>query len=43
MGGLATAQWIAIGMVVVGLVILVLRHLFWNREELHSEEVEVEA
>ncbi len=37
-GGLATAQWIAIGCVVGGLVILALRHLFWKREEGQSEE-----
>jgi phosphatidylglycerol:prolipoprotein diacylglycerol transferase len=32
-GGLATAQWIAIGCVVGGLIILVLRHIFWDREK----------
>lgn len=31
-GGLATAQWIAIGCVVLGLVTLFLRHRFWKRE-----------
>lgn len=30
-GGLATAQWIAIGCVVGGSILLVLRHLFWKR------------
>ncbi len=37
-GGLATAQWIAIGCVVGGLAVLTLRHLFWKREEGQSEE-----
>ncbi len=32
-GGLATAQWIAIGCVVGGSIALTLRHLFWKREE----------
>jgi phosphatidylglycerol:prolipoprotein diacylglycerol transferase len=32
-GGLATAQWIAIGCVVGGLLTLTLRHVFWNRPE----------
>jgi phosphatidylglycerol:prolipoprotein diacylglycerol transferase len=32
-GGLATAQWIAIGSVTVGLIVLALRHLFWQRED----------
>ena len=32
MGGLATAQWIALGCVVGGVIILVLRHVFWRRE-----------
>jgi phosphatidylglycerol---prolipoprotein diacylglyceryl transferase len=32
MGKLATAQWIAIGMILVAGATLVLRHLFWNRE-----------
>jgi phosphatidylglycerol:prolipoprotein diacylglycerol transferase len=36
--GLATAQWIAIGCVVGGLITLVLRHVFWNREAATSEE-----
>jgi phosphatidylglycerol:prolipoprotein diacylglycerol transferase len=31
-GGLATAQWIAIAMAVSALLGLFLRHLFWNRE-----------
>lgn len=38
MGGLATAQWIAIACVVGGLVTLILRHVFWNREESPIEE-----
>lgn len=32
-GSLATAQWIAIGCVVGGSIVLALRHLFWKREE----------
>jgi phosphatidylglycerol---prolipoprotein diacylglyceryl transferase len=32
-GTLATAQWIAIGMVVVGTAVLVLRHIFWDRTD----------
>ena len=32
MGQLATAQWIAVFCVAVGLFALVLRHLFWKRE-----------
>jgi phosphatidylglycerol:prolipoprotein diacylglycerol transferase len=32
-GTLATAQWIAIGMVVLSTAILVLRHVFWDRSE----------
>jgi phosphatidylglycerol:prolipoprotein diacylglycerol transferase len=43
MGALATAQWIAIGCVAVGLSILVLRHVFWNREEPALEEAGKEA
>jgi phosphatidylglycerol:prolipoprotein diacylglycerol transferase len=39
-GGLATAQWIAIGCVVGGLIILVLRHIFWDREKGASEVTE---
>jgi phosphatidylglycerol:prolipoprotein diacylglycerol transferase len=39
MGKLATAQWIAIGCVVGGLVVLVLRHVFWNRKEPVQVEV----
>jgi len=31
-GELAAAQWIALGMIAAGVVILVLRHVFWNRE-----------
>lgn len=31
-GSLATAQWIAIGLMVVSTVVLVLRHVFWKRE-----------
>jgi phosphatidylglycerol:prolipoprotein diacylglycerol transferase len=33
MGGLATAQWIAVGCGVGGLAILVLRHIFWDRSQ----------
>jgi phosphatidylglycerol:prolipoprotein diacylglycerol transferase len=40
MGRLATAQWIAVGCVVGGLVILVLRHLFWDREKDAAREAE---
>jgi phosphatidylglycerol:prolipoprotein diacylglycerol transferase len=32
-GGLATAQWIAIGSVLFGLLVLMLRHRFWKRDE----------
>lgn len=32
MGGLATAQWIAIGCVAGGALIIALRHIFWRRE-----------
>ena len=32
MGGLATAQWIAIGCMVGGLIVVALRHIFWRRE-----------
>lgn len=32
MGGLATAQWIAVACVVGGTITLVLRHIFWNRD-----------
>jgi phosphatidylglycerol:prolipoprotein diacylglycerol transferase len=42
MGGLATAQWIAIVCVVGGGIAIALRHLFWNREEAVSEEQEAE-
>jgi phosphatidylglycerol:prolipoprotein diacylglycerol transferase len=38
MGGLATAQWIAIGCVVGGLIILALRHIFWDREKGAAQE-----
>jgi len=38
MGGLATAQWIAIGCVVGGSLILVLRHIFWDRDKEVTEE-----
>jgi phosphatidylglycerol:prolipoprotein diacylglycerol transferase len=40
MGGLATAQWIAIGFVVLGLAALWLRHRFWDRGEVVDEAVE---
>jgi phosphatidylglycerol:prolipoprotein diacylglycerol transferase len=43
MGGLATAQWIALGCVVGGTTALILRHIFWNRAEEESEEIEVEV
>jgi prolipoprotein diacylglyceryltransferase len=36
-GGLATAQWIAIACVVGGSITLVLRHIFWNRKETAEE------
>jgi phosphatidylglycerol:prolipoprotein diacylglycerol transferase len=36
-GGLAAAQWIAIGCVSGALIALVLRHRFWNREEAGQE------
>jgi phosphatidylglycerol:prolipoprotein diacylglycerol transferase len=38
MGGLATAQWIAVGCVVGGTVTLVLRHLFWDRDKPGDKE-----
>jgi phosphatidylglycerol:prolipoprotein diacylglycerol transferase len=37
-GGLATAQWIAIGCVVGGLVVLALRHIFWDRDAEEQQE-----
>jgi phosphatidylglycerol:prolipoprotein diacylglycerol transferase len=37
-GGLATAQWIAVGCVVGGSITLILRHVFWNRKEPGVEE-----
>ena len=33
MGGLATAQWIAIACVVGGTSLIVLRHIFWDRDK----------
>ncbi len=36
-GGLATAQWIAIGCVVGGALIIALRHIFWRREPASAE------
>jgi phosphatidylglycerol:prolipoprotein diacylglycerol transferase len=36
-GGLATAQWIAIACVVGGLVGLALRHVFWRRNATQAE------
>jgi phosphatidylglycerol:prolipoprotein diacylglycerol transferase len=36
-GGLATAQWIAIACVLGGLSVLVLRHVFWNRSSPQAE------
>jgi phosphatidylglycerol:prolipoprotein diacylglycerol transferase len=32
-GTLATAQWIALGLIAASTVTLVLRHIFWNRQE----------
>jgi phosphatidylglycerol:prolipoprotein diacylglycerol transferase len=37
-GGLATAQWIAVGCVVGGSITLILRLVFWNRKEPGVEE-----
>jgi phosphatidylglycerol:prolipoprotein diacylglycerol transferase len=37
MGGLATAQWIAVGCVAGGVIILALRHLFWQREPVSTD------
>jgi phosphatidylglycerol:prolipoprotein diacylglycerol transferase len=37
-GKLATAQWIAVGCVVAGLITLGMRHIFWNREAPPKEE-----
>ena len=31
-GGLATAQWIAIGCIAFGVITIALRHIFWRRE-----------
>jgi len=42
MGGLATAQWIAIACVAGGLIILVLRHIFWDREKAGNEHTSPE-
>ena len=43
MGGLATAQWIAVACVVGGIVTLALRHIFWNRDdEVGAEPVALE-
>ena len=36
-GGLATAQWIAVGCVVGGVIIIALRHIFWRREPLSTD------
>lgn len=36
-GGLATAQWIAIFCVVAGTVTIILRHIFWDREKDREE------
>jgi len=38
MGKLATAQWIAIGCVAAGIVILALRHIFWDRQKSSGPE-----
>ncbi len=38
MGGLATAQWIAVACVVGGTITLVLRHIFWNRDDQSNAE-----
>jgi phosphatidylglycerol:prolipoprotein diacylglycerol transferase len=44
MGGLATAQWIAIFCIVGGSMTIALRHIFWDREKMASkEEVELET
>lgn len=40
MGGLATAQWIAIGCMVGGLIVVALRHIFWRREPVSAEPAE---
>ena len=46
MGGLATAQWIAIFCVVGGSITLVLRHIFWDRDnppEIETDEAAPET
>jgi phosphatidylglycerol:prolipoprotein diacylglycerol transferase len=42
MGTLATAQWIALGSIAISGTILVLRHVFWDRDKTSGEEVEQE-
>jgi hypothetical protein len=37
MGQLATAQWIAIGCVIVGVLGLILRHIGWNARQAPQE------
>ena len=37
MGQLATAQWIAIGCVIVGILGLILRHIGWNAHQAPQE------
>jgi phosphatidylglycerol:prolipoprotein diacylglycerol transferase len=41
-GTLATAQWIALGSIALSGTILVLRHIFWDRDKASAEEVEQE-
>jgi len=36
-GGLATAQWIAIGCIAFGAITIALRHIFWRREPAPAE------
>jgi phosphatidylglycerol:prolipoprotein diacylglycerol transferase len=42
-GGLATAQWIAIGLIVSASTALFLRHRFWNREAAENEGQAIEG
>jgi phosphatidylglycerol:prolipoprotein diacylglycerol transferase len=41
-GTLATAQWIALGSIALSGTILVLRHIFWDRDQASGEEVKQE-
>jgi phosphatidylglycerol:prolipoprotein diacylglycerol transferase len=43
MGSLATAQWIAIGLMVSASTTLFLRHRFWNRPEAETQEQGAQA